>query len=600
MRRLCRAVATSAALFLISGLAGLATVPAHADSVDAARCDDVRNSYPAPDAPWVPRLSPRSGSTLDASDAAIPGAAGATLHVRTYLPAGATNPMPAIVWFTPYATGAGRFPYYEDGETVQGVFDCLVPFFALRGYALVVSDMRGSSGSSGCTDAGGPLDQQDGAAVVRWVASQPWSNGLVGARGLSYEGTGTYAAAIAAPPELKAIVALSPTNLYDVRFYGGVPFDHRPVYILPGDDVTTANLAYRHPALCPNNITPNTVDSGDMTPFYRDRDLTALAAHVHAAVLQTVGAPNWSAEGDTTWEFPKFWKSLDAAGVPRKAYIGPWPHGLPALPGHPDSTSWFWDELRWFDHWLKGNDTGIMAEPPVTVVTPDGSSRGLADYPDPASRPLTLLPAAGTLAKSATPGAASYAGTPDLPRPTVQDTPSERLRYETQPLPAPLVLSGIPHLRLRAALDAAATHLIAHVYAVAGDGSRTHLTWGFLDTRNRTGLDHSVDAVPGVAADYDITLVPVERTVAAGDRLELFVSSADACVGYELANEVPEKNEELEKAITVGRRLTRRCDSFGATSETNRVTVTVLEGTSATALVLPVRPARSTRSSHQR
>ena len=32
--------------------------------------------------------------------------------------------------------------------------------------------------------------------------------------------------------------------------------------------------------------------------------------------------------------------------------------------------------LRWYDHWLKGNDTGMMAEPPVTIFV-----RGAGTYP---------------------------------------------------------------------------------------------------------------------------------------------------------------------------------------------------------------------------
>src|SRR5205085_10449605 len=63
-----------------------------------------------------------------------------------------------------------------------------------------------------------------------------------------------------------------------------------------------------------------------------------------------------------------------------KLLIGPWPH-VPR--GNPvgelnfgfGSTTGFINlqmdlgrmQLRWFDHWLKGKDTGMLAEPPVRI-----------------------------------------------------------------------------------------------------------------------------------------------------------------------------------------------------------------------------------------
>src|SRR5262249_41813667 len=38
------------------------------------------------------------------------------------------------------------------------------------------------------------------------------------------------------------------------------------------------------------------------------------------------------------------------------------------------------DQLRWFDHWLKGLDTGIMDEPPVKLEIRTGGGRGRYDF----------------------------------------------------------------------------------------------------------------------------------------------------------------------------------------------------------------------------
>jgi uncharacterized protein len=54
---------------------------------------------------------------------------------------------------------------------------------------------------------------------------------------------------------------------------------------------------------------------------------------------------------------------LERLKVPRKGLIGPWAHAYPhfALPG--PQIGFLQEILRWWDHWLKGVDTGVMDEP---------------------------------------------------------------------------------------------------------------------------------------------------------------------------------------------------------------------------------------------
>src|SRR5207248_4567495 len=62
---------------------------------------------------------------------------------------------------------------------------------------------------------------------------------------------------------------------------------------------------------------------------------------------------------------------LEGLSVPRKGLIGPWSHAYPhnALPG--PAIGFLQEALRWWDHWLKGIDTGIMAEPMFRVWMQD-------------------------------------------------------------------------------------------------------------------------------------------------------------------------------------------------------------------------------------
>jgi len=75
------------------------------------------------------------------------------------------------------------------------------------GYAVVVADVRGTGASDGSwvrpwSDA----EVADEGTLVSWIAGQPWSNGRVGAYGLSYEGTTAMLTVTSGRPELRAVL----------------------------------------------------------------------------------------------------------------------------------------------------------------------------------------------------------------------------------------------------------------------------------------------------------------------------------------------------------------------------------------------------------
>ena len=73
---------------------------------------------------------------------------------------------------------------------------------------------------------------------------------------------------------------------------------------------------------------------------------------------------------------------LSGLKVPRKGLIGPWAHRYPHF-GLPGPQIGFLQEcVRWWDHWLKGIDTGIMDEPMLRAFMQD-SVRPAAWYAEP-------------------------------------------------------------------------------------------------------------------------------------------------------------------------------------------------------------------------
>ena len=142
---------------------------------------------------------------------------GVRIALDLSLPAnrGATQRFPAILSFTRYGRAASpkmrRF-----GE-----------FLAAHGYASVRVDERGTGASFGRWRAiWSPESIQDAGAVVDWVIAQPWSTGLVGATGISYDGTTAELLAVTNHPAVRAIVPqFNDFDTYTFAFPGGIHLD---------------------------------------------------------------------------------------------------------------------------------------------------------------------------------------------------------------------------------------------------------------------------------------------------------------------------------------------------------------------------------------
>ena len=152
-------------------------------------------------------------------DAMVRTPDGASLAVLVVRPRTST-PLPALMQFTIYAN--------DDWAWIDA------RRMASRGYASVYAYSRGKGRSP---DAIAPFehDGADAAAVIDWIARQPWSDGRVGMYGGSYSGFTQWAALKHHPAALKAI-ATSATAApgIDVPMEGGVFLNFMypwPVYV---------------------------------------------------------------------------------------------------------------------------------------------------------------------------------------------------------------------------------------------------------------------------------------------------------------------------------------------------------------------------------
>ncbi len=117
----------------------------------------------------------------------VPALDGTKLAVDVYFPGGdKSRKLPALLEFTRYWRSVEN---PETGEPIPSLRsrDSL---FLNNDYILVKVDVRGSGASYGRRPGEyTPVEVQDAWYIVEWVASQPWSDGSVGAYGTSYSGT---------------------------------------------------------------------------------------------------------------------------------------------------------------------------------------------------------------------------------------------------------------------------------------------------------------------------------------------------------------------------------------------------------------------------
>jgi predicted acyl esterase len=204
--------------------------------------------------------------------------------------------------------------------------------------------------------------------------------------------------------------------------------------------------------------------------------------------------------------------------------------------------------LRWFDHWLKGVDTGIMDEPAVAIFDPGTRAwRYENEYPI-ARTAWTKYYLAGSTSPGAEPGRLQTEP-PGEERPDGYRMPDAYaqiaagkpvLAYATPPLEADLRVWGPLQLNLFAASDRIDTAFFVKVVDVMPDGKAVPVGKGLLKASFR-----AVDAAkskpgqpwhpftrqdllePGRVYEFQIEIVPIFRTFKAGHRLQVEIASED-------------------------------------------------------------------------
>ena len=475
---------------------------------------------------------------------------GCRLAVDVILPDGdASRRWPTVLILTPYvrrfAVTAGS--NVEPSPNTFRYRDMFVP----RGYALVVVDARGTGASFGRRDSfRSPREREDYRAIADWITAQPWSDGGIGATGISYLGAACDFLASTGHNAVKAIAPLFAVwDTWADNYYPGgllikrlaqvydelmMALDHdrrdlrrRFAYFadpalqgpMPVDGDEDGSLAraavhehlanFRMPDFmaefkCRDDALPYdpTFTSASFSPYnYLDRIPQDVAVYAVSGWLDGAGYANATIARFLTLPNPE-----------RRILLGPWDHGArvnvspwrarvePELPV-------LGEVLRFFDQHLAGRETGLAEEDPIHYFAMHAEEwRAARAWPPTSASRTFFTGAGGTLAAVRAAEASKHTFQVDFAFGTGDQTRYERIagieatsyysdwaareaalpQFTSAPLAAPLEIAGHPVVSLWLASSEPDAALFVYLSEVEADGTSRYVTEGLLRAIHRT------------------------------------------------------------------------------------------------------------------
>jgi putative CocE/NonD family hydrolase len=522
-----------------------------------------RESQPLQSVSWGRPARPATYDVHTFFDVRIAMRDGVTLSADVTRPT-APGRYPAIVLRTPsnknHPPDAGRY-------------------FAARGYVYIEVDVRGRGDSDGIFV---PYrnDARDGYDVIEWAAAQPWCDGNVGTLGGSYRGRIQWLTALTHPPHLRTMIVLvTPSD----------PFVETPTGTAGGP----MHLAWTH--LVSGRVQQSAA-AVDWTRVYQHLPLLTMdeqAGRVNAIWREHLAHPTRDAYWDAVSYQDKFhqidlpvlhisgWYDDEQIGTPlnfagmraqaatesarhnQRLLMGPWAHDvnrtakLGDVDFGPDALiDLDGYQLRWFDHWLRGDDNGIMAEAPVRLFLMGANRwRDAPAWPLPGAQPTPFYLHSGGRANSRLgdgrlaldPPAAeppdNYRYDPAHPVPFLTEPTSEQvggpddyaaverrddvLVYTTAPLTADLTVIGPVRMELYAASSAPDTDFTVKLLDVHPGGFAQRLCDSLVRARYRDGFTTEPTPItPGTIYQFTIDLWNTAQVFQKGHCIRLEVSSS--------------------------------------------------------------------------
>ena len=477
---------------------------------------------------------------------------GVNLSATIWLPEDAeTNPVPAVLEFIPYR----RRDFTAAGDALHH------PYIAGQGFAAVRCDIRGNGDSEGLfDDEYSKQELDDGYHVLEWLAKQSWCSGNTGMMGISWGGFNCLQVAALRPPSLKAIYSVCSTDdryADDVHYMGGCLLNENISW-----GATMSTFAMRPPD--PDVVgdrwydmwlqrlenAPNLVAKWMSHPT-RDQQWTHGSVcedynSIHAAVYAVGG---W-ADGYTN----SVLRLCEGINAPFRGLIGPWSHAYPWKAKPSPMINGLKDLCRWWDHWLKNIDTGLMEEPRLRVWMQDSvppltsySERpgwwvSEASWPTPnvTSRRLYLndeelgqkpksekfIQHCSEVISGVTHGDwCPYGYEAEMP-PDQREEDGRSLVFDLPRLGRKTEILGAPVLNLDLSSNQENTVIYVRLCDVAPDGASTRVTYGVFNLTHRKGHETPESLEPGKRYQVEVPMNNIAHVFPRGHRIRVTVQTA--------------------------------------------------------------------------
>lgn len=456
-------------------------------------------------------------------------------------------------------------------------------FWVQHGYARVLIDERGTGASFGMSRYG-PATVPDLYDLVDWVVHQPWSNGRVGAIGVSVEGTASELLAATNHPAVRAVAPLfSDYNFYtDLVRPGGVydewllkSFQDFTLQMDSGDsakrvesdsDETVVKQAIAehrgnvdiYAASKPAEFIDEPLSA--MGKTWLDISIPGAAETLRKSKVPMLISASWYDAGTVQGTLKRFREFSNL----QKIFIGAWSHGggfnadpfAAREPVQPSQLQQRLEALQFFDHYLKDSEGTAAPERKVNYYTiGEGQWHSTDVWPPKGLHQATYYLNSkaelgleqtnekfhAKLAVTST-GESNRWHTQMGGQPVDYSKALEKMRaltsFTTAPLASPLEITGQPVLRLRLSCPQTDPSVIAYLVAVGAKGAVFYITEGHLRLiqRKLNASEQTLhtfakkDAEP-VAKDgkleADLTFLPTSLLLAKGMRLRLLLASGD-------------------------------------------------------------------------
>ena len=512
--------------------------------------------------PWQILPSMLPGVSLENLYLVMPD--GAKLNAFLYTPTNieSNKSIPAIIGTDPY-----RYLPQDDSANAR------------EGYASLYVDVRGTGGSDGVpTDEYSHQEHEDTNLIIDWLSRQPWCNGNVGMYGGSYGAINALQMAYELnPPALKAVFLMCGT---DSRYTDDIHF--------PGGSMLMVDNSWALGMLAMNAM-PGAPDFNlhDEQALDRWNQPPWLQGFLHNQLYSDYWRHGSLAPDYTRLTTPAYIVGgyLDiyqnqvmrimrnSTGAETRGLLGPWHHSLDTPGPAVDLQALM---IRWFDHWLKGKDTGMLEEPRASFFLPSwrrqsfrfeddvpGEWRYLDEWPDSAYDPGTKLffrpnpersltqsldsdPALGTqgrLTELAGPAAAQrlrYSPGTGSTDQSFGPTSGEGYYgldrraedafahcFDTPELQEPVEILGFTQAKLFVASSAPVTNWIVRLCDLAPDGSSYLIARGILNGTHRNSHSEPEPLAKDEIYELDIELMCTAYRFEPGHRVRISISNAD-------------------------------------------------------------------------